>query len=102
MPRSIDWSVYDRYEYSEGDGQYLDEESLYEGVIVTTDRRQPFINTKHPNGQHLLNVAMHKHDKKSRSNSAVPCSQCREYKLIILTSHHGKETIPLCYACVDD
>jgi len=64
----IDWSIYDDYEYSEGDGLYLDEKSLRKGKIVTTDRKQPFVNRKHPMGEHVINEALRQSILRDRSS----------------------------------
>lgn len=98
----IDWSIYDDYQYSKGDGLYLDEKSLYEGKIVTTDHKQPFVNTKHPLGNHIINRSSHEYIRKSHSNTDTKCRQCHEYKLSTSTFHEGMETIPLCNSCFND
>ena len=98
----IDWSIYDKYEYSEGDGVYLDEKSLREGKIVTTNARQSFVNIKHPMGEHIINKAIGESILRDRSPLDVKCQQCNEYKLTTSTMHEGIETIQLCNSCFND
>lgn len=96
----IDWSSWDDYEYNEGDGLYLDENELRNGKIVTTDKKSPFINTKHPQGEHTLNQGMR--DEVLKGKYKYRCSGCGEYKYSVSRNHYGLETIPLCKDCYED
>ena len=98
--KKIDWSIYDEYEYSEGDGVYLDEESLYKGIIKTTNRESPFVNIKHPKGKHIIASAVHDQNRKDLFKNR--CRMCGEYKMFVSTEHAGIETIPLCKSCYED
>jgi formylmethanofuran dehydrogenase subunit E len=98
----IDWSIYNSYEYSEGDGLYLDEKSLRAGKIVTTDTKQSFVNRKHPMGEHVINKSVGESILRDRSPLKVRCQQCNENKLTTSMNHEGIETIPLCNSCFND
>lgn len=106
----IDWSIYDDYLYSEGDGLYLDEDELRNGRVVTTDRKTPFINIKHPLGEHTMNRSMNDSLSKQRSmirkevygEEPERCSGCGEYKPSVSRNHDDMETIPLCKSCYNE
>jgi len=106
----IDWSIWDEYEYKEGDGVYLDDNELRKGRVVTTNTPSPFINMKHPKGEHIMNRNTKDAFNKQRSmirkyvydEEPVRCSDCGEYSPDVSTNHLGSITIPLCSNCFNE
>ena len=106
----IDWRIFDKYEYKEGDGAYLNEDELRNGRVVTTNSPSLFINSKHPKGEHIMNRCRRDKFNKQRSmirlyvfgEKPVRCSGCREYSPDVSTKHAGLRTVPLCSKCFNE